>query len=98
MRGAEIEGMLDEQGKVIEEGNGVIQKILQSWATLLKSFNAIPGLKLNQSIIASSCLKNYFFEIIQIMSPLGQHLEKYIYLTFDFRNCVDLFSAPISLC
>lgn len=45
MRGAEIEGMLDEQGKVIEEGNGVTQKIIQSWATLLKSFNAFPGLK-----------------------------------------------------
>jgi len=76
--------MLDEQGKVIEEGNGVLQKILQSWATLLKSFNAIPELKLNQSIIASSCFKNYFFEIIQIMSPLGQHLEKYIYV-FNLR-------------
>jgi len=49
--------MLDEQGKVIEEGNGVLQKIIQSWATLLKSFNAILGLKL---VIASSCLKNYF--------------------------------------
>ena len=76
MRGAEIEGMLDEQGKVIEEGNGVIQKILQSWATLLKSFNAIPGLKLNRSIIASSCLKNYS----NYVTPRTTSREKYTYI------------------